>query len=96
VKERKVFATLRDEPGSAAVTVEDDGDQAYIRDLFAHWPVKHLRVLAAGIEELLRMSPGDRKACANRVAERQELEGKHPGRLSPRLPWRKRARRTAA
>ena len=49
-------------------------------DIFSHWPAAHLRVLAAGIDDLLGMKAADRKALANREAKRQRWEDAHPGR----------------
>lgn len=53
------------------------------RDWFPSWPAAHLRVLAAGIDDLLGMKAAARKALADRETRRQVWEDAHPGRSYP-------------
>ncbi len=64
--------------GNTAVEVEDARDREFIHDIFAHWPNKHLQVLADGIGDLLTLGGEDRKALADKEAADCDWAYDHP------------------
>ncbi len=78
-KGSKVMVNPRIGGGTAVVDVEDGRDREYVGDLFAHWPVKHLKVLVEGLNDLLALSGADRKVRARREDAWLAWSSKHPG-----------------